>query len=107
MFVLKPYLTNSGKDIVADWLDSMRDHKAVARILARLEMLRDGHVGDCKPISGGIWELRVKIGPGYRLYYARVGKEVILLLIGGDKGSQRRDIAKAIEYLADYKRRNP
>ena len=59
----------------------------------------------CKLLQNGVWELRVNIGPGYRLYYARVGKEVILLLIGGDKGSQKRDIAKAIEYLADYKRR--
>lgn len=106
MFSVVPYTTPNGKDVVASWLDSLRDYKAAARILARMEKLRDGHFGDCKALGGGVWELRVDVGPGYRLYYARVGKEVILLLIGGDKGSQKRDIAKAIDYLADYKRRN-
>ena len=87
MFSITPYITASGKDSVADWLDGLRDTKGAARILARMERLRDGYFGDCKPLAGGVWELRMSVGPGYRLYYARVGKQVILLLVGGDKGS--------------------
>jgi putative addiction module killer protein len=67
MFSVVPYTTPNGKDVVANWLDGLRDYKVVARILARMEKLRDGHFGDCKAIAGGVWELRVNIGPGYRL----------------------------------------
>lgn len=107
MFSVVPYITPSGKDVVAHWLDGLRDYKAAARILARLEKLRDGHFGDCKPLKSGVWELRIDVGPGYRLYYSRVGREVILLLLGGDKRGQSRDIAKAIDYLTEYQRRKP
>lgn len=106
MFSLIPYTTPNGKDSIAIWLDGLKNHRAAARILARLEKLRDGHFGDCKPLQSGVWEMRVDVGPGYRLYYSRIGRQVILLLVGGDKRSQSRDIARAVAYLADYKRRN-
>lgn len=90
---------------MAEWLDGMRDIKAVARILTRIEYLREGHFGDCKPLQSGVWELRIDVGKGYRVYYSRVGKEIILLLCGGDKKTQNKDIKKAILYLEDYKKR--
>lgn len=71
----------------------------------RLDRLRMGNFGDCKSISEGVCELRIHYGPGIRIYYGKIGKKVILLLCGGDKGSQTRDIIKAKEYLKDYQKR--
>lgn len=107
MFLIVPYLTPKGKDVVGEWLDGLRDNRAVARILARLEKMRDGYFGDCKALRDGMWELRVDVGAGYRLYYSKTGSEIILLLCGGDKRSQVRDITRAVEYLNEYKRRKP
>lgn len=64
-----------------------------------------GNFGDCKPVGEGVWELRVDWGPGYRVYYAIVGAEVVLLLCGGDKRKQAADIRRAAEFLKDYRRR--
>jgi putative addiction module killer protein len=79
----------------AEWLAALRDSKARARIGERLRRLRLGHLGDVKPIGGGISELRVHYGPGYRLYLVRRGERLIVLLCGGDKSSQERDIKRA------------
>ncbi len=106
MIELHYYLTTSGKNVVETWLDSLKDDKTEARIAARLTRLAAGNFGDCKPLQEGVWELRIDLGPGYRLYYAMVGKACVLLLCGGDKRKQSADIAKAIEYLNDYKRRS-
>jgi len=106
MYTLLPYITDNGVDIIAKWLDGLRDYKAEARILARLEFLRNGHFGDAKSVREGVWELRIDVGKGYRLYYSRIGKEIILLLAGGDKRSQNRDIEQAIQNLGEYKRRS-
>lgn len=78
-----------------DWRDGLRDRKAKARIAARLLALESGHWGDAKPVGGGVTELRVHAGPGYRLYLTRRGPAWVLLLCGGDKDSQARDIAMA------------
>ena len=104
MYSLLPYITENGVDVIAKWLDSLRDHKAEARILSRLEFLRNGHFGDAKPVGDSVWELRIDVGQGYRIYYSRIGKEVILLLAGGDKRSQSRDIEQAVKNLRDYRR---
>jgi putative addiction module killer protein len=80
----------------AEWLQHLADVKGKARILARITAAEYGNFGDVKPIAGGIWEMRINAGPGYRVYYVRSGKTVYVLLAGGDKGSQRRDIAKAL-----------
>jgi len=77
------------------WYDGLRDARAQARIDARLRRLSLGNFGDVKPVGGGVSELRIPYGPGYRVYFVRRDNAVVLLLCGGDKGSQRRDIAAA------------
>jgi len=79
------------------WLKRLKDGQARARILARIARLSIGNPGDAKPVGDGISELRIPCGPGYRLYFIRRGERIIVLLIGGDKSSQDRDIAKAKE----------
>jgi putative addiction module killer protein len=102
---IRQYTTASGKNLVESWLGSLRDTRIAARIEARLERLVAGNFGDCKPVGAGVSELRIDIGPGYRIYYAMIGTACVLLLYGGDKRRQSADIAKAIEYLKDYKLR--
>ena len=79
----------------AKWLDSLADTRAAERIAQRIIRLQSGLLGDVKPIGRGLSELRIDYGPGYRLYFVRRGRVVIVLLCGGDKQTQRRDIAQA------------
>jgi putative addiction module killer protein len=79
-----------------DWLTDLRDVQARARIAKRLDRLVDGNFGDAKPVGGGVSELRFTFGPGYRVYFTRRGQTVVILLCGGDKQSQSRDIDRAI-----------
>ena len=106
MMELRHYTSPSGKDVFESWLMSLKDDRAEARIDARINRLSHGNFGDCKPVGSGVWELRIDYGPGYRVYYAMVGQRCVLLLCGGDKRKQSSDIAKAIEYLKDYKQRS-
>lgn len=78
-----------------EWLRRLKDAKAKARILARIASAAHGNLGDCKPVGNGVTEMRVHVGPGYRLYFTRQGKVVYLLLCGGDKSTQDRDIERA------------
>lgn len=78
------------------WLKGLRDLQAKERILERIRRLRSGNAGDVKPVGKGVSEMRISYGPGYRLYYTQRGKALILLLCGGDKSSQKADIARAI-----------
>ena len=87
-----------------EWLSHLADQKAKARILARLTGATLGNFGDCEPIGEGVSEMRVHIGPGYRVYYARTGSTVYLLLAGGVKASQAKDIAKAKKMARELKR---
>ena len=100
------YLTHDGVDVFSTWLASLKDMQAYARITRRLMLLKRGGFGDCKPLRGGVWELRLDYGPGYRVYYGMTGKEIVLLLCGGDKRTQSRDIETAIAYFDDYKWRS-
>ena len=75
-------------------------------VRARLNRIRLGNFGDCKPVGAGVEELRIDFGPGYRVYYAVIAQTCVLLISGGDKRRQAADIAKAVEYLNDYKRRS-
>ena len=84
-------------DKFAKWFDKLTDIHARARILARIERLAFGNPGDVKPIGNGVSELRISYGPGYRVYYKKVGKLIIILLMGGNKGSQSKDIITALE----------
>lgn len=83
-------------DVFAQWLDGLRDLKARARVQARIERLAGGNPGDVEPVGEGVSELRIDYGPGYRVYFKRRGRELIILLAGGDKSSQARDIKTAL-----------
>ncbi len=80
----------------ARWLDDLRDTQGRAKVQVRLERLALGNSGDVRAVGGGVSELRIDYGPGYRVYYKTIGKEVIILLAGGDKSTQSADIKKAL-----------
>ena len=106
MIEIRHYLTVTGKDVFESWLEGLADDKAEARITARINRVAGGNFGDCKSVGDGVWELRVDYGPGYRVYYGLIGRECVLLLCGGDKRKQPADIAAAIRYFEDFKRRS-
>ena len=87
----------------ARWFDQLRDRAAQYRINQRIRRLLLGNEGDVRPVGRGVSELRVNYGPGYRVYYMRRGRAVIILLAGGDKDSQNRDIPRAIELAQHYR----
>jgi len=77
------------------WMKALKDSNAQVRILARIRRLSLGNVGDAKPVGEGVSELRIDYGPGYRVYFTRIGREIVVLLVGGDKSTQSKDIATA------------
>ena len=85
------------------WLGRLRDRQAVNRIVARLLAAEDGHLGDVRSVGGGVSEMRIQHGPGYRIYFTTRGAELIVLLCGGDKGSQRRDIERAKKMATEWR----
>lgn len=94
---------DKGKEPYTDWLYSLKDLKAKIRIADRVDRIETfGVYGDCKPVGGGVLELRVFVGAGYRVYFAEDGDTIVILLCGGDKATQRKDIKKAQEYLEVY-----
>ncbi len=78
------------------WLDGLRDIRARARVQARIERLTSGNPGDVEPVGDGVSELRINYGPGYRVYFKKRGRELIILLAGGDKNTQAKDIKSAL-----------
>jgi putative addiction module killer protein len=84
-------------DIFDDWFIALRDLRGKAKIQARIDMAEDGNFGDCEPVGGGVSEMRIAYGPGYRVYFKRVDLEVYVLLAGGDKSTQARDIKNALK----------
>jgi putative addiction module killer protein len=101
---LRVYESPSGKVPFDDWIEGLRDAKGRAQIQVRLDRLEQGNLGDCKPVCEGVLELRIKLGPGYRVYFGEDGPLVILLLIGGDKSTQDKDIKTAKLYWQQYRR---
>ena len=99
---LRSYQTPSGKVPFQDWLGNLRDSKGRALIRLRLDRLEYGNFGDCKSVGDGVFELRIKFGPGYRVYFAEDGSRIVLLLIAGDKRSQVKDIKTAKSYWREY-----
>ena len=99
------YQRQDGRVPFTDWLNGLRDKRAQARIRLRLQRLVAGNLGDIKAVGGGVSELRLQFGPGYRVYVAQHGSSWILLLCGGDKSSQQKDIETAKRYLQDWKER--
>jgi putative addiction module killer protein len=85
--------------IFAQWIDKLRDIRARARIQARIERLASGHAGDVKPVAEGVSELRIDYGPGYRVYFKKQGVSLIILLAGGDKRTQTKDIREALRLV--------
>ena len=85
------------------WLRRLRDRQAVNRIVARLLAAEDGHLGDMSPVGGGVSEMRIQYGPGYRIYFITRDAELIVLLCGGDKDSQRRDIEWAKRMATEWR----
>jgi putative addiction module killer protein len=83
------------------WLSVLSDHKAVAKITTRIERLALGNPGDVRAVGGGVSEMRIPYGPGYRVYYKQTRKEIVLLLCGGDKATQDKDIRRAKEIAAE------
>lgn len=87
-------------DEFANWLSALRDIRAKAKVLARISNMQNGNFGDCEPVGKGVSESKINYGPGYRLYFIQRGAAVIVLLVGGDKSTQSRDIAAAQELAA-------
>jgi putative addiction module killer protein len=105
VFEIRHYVNPAGRDVFDEWLTRLSDARVQAKIAARINRLALGNLGDCKPVRHGVSEFRIDWGPGYRLYYAMIGKECVLLLCGGDKRKQSADIARAQQYLRDYQER--
>ena len=105
MYQIEHYTTAQGLDLFNDWFNGLRDQRAAAKVLTRIDRLALGNFSDYRMLDGGVFELRIDEGPGYRVYAARVGKVVLLLLCGGDKKSQAKDIEVAKTYLKDYEAR--
>jgi putative addiction module killer protein len=104
-FEIRRYRTAAGDEPFTQWLTDLADRQARGRILARLERLEVGNFGDTKFVRDGVSELRIDWGPGYRVYFGREGRTVILLLCGGDKRKQDQDIKRAIELWQEYENR--
>ena len=106
MFDLLDYQMPDGRDPFKEWLANLADRQARARVAVRVQRMAAGNFGEHKPLSDGVWELRIDHGPGYRVYYAQAGQRALLLLIGGDKRRQQADIETAVRYWQDWQRRN-
>ena len=104
--ILRNYITPSGKVPFLEWLNSIKDQSTRLRIRRRLDRLELGNLGDCEPVGEGVSELRLFFGSGYRIYFAEQDEVIIILLCGGDKGSQKKDIKTAKIYLHELKERS-
>jgi len=102
MVEITHYLNSEGQSVVSLWLKGLTDRKAQIAILRRLNRAQAGNLGDCRSLGSGLFEMRIDVGQGYRVYFARVGNELVLLLGGGNKQTQDRDIRQAHSNLAAY-----
>lgn len=105
MIELLRYQREDGREPLSEWLNGLRDKVAQARIRVRLRQVQAGNLGDCEPVGEGVHELRIHVGAGYRVYFGRHRKAVLLLLCGGDKRTQAADIQRAKALWAEWKRR--
>jgi putative addiction module killer protein len=107
LYQIEHYLTADGhKDLYIDWLQRLRDSQAKVAVVRRVARIEQGNFGDHKFCREGVWELRVDVGSGYRVYYALSGQRVVLLLCGGDKRRQSADIDRAVDCWQDWRRRS-
>ncbi|PCI63822.1 MAG: addiction module killer protein [Gammaproteobacteria bacterium] len=104
--IVNEYMDEKGESPYADWLAELRDARAKAKIMIQVDRMELGLFGDTMPIGDGLSELKIHYGPGYRVYYGKDGEQIYLLLCGGDKSSQKKDIKQAKLNWQEYKRRN-
>ena len=104
-FIVREYVEDSGRIPFRDWLTGL-DKATRARVQARILRFETGNLGDHKDVGAGVLEARLDFGPGYRVYFGRKGRELVLLLLGGDKGSQKTDIKRAQEFWSRYLKEN-
>lgn len=105
MYEVRHYLTADGKDVFLDWLRKLRDVTARIAVDRRVNRIELGNFGDHKFCRDGVWELRIDVGAGFRVYYAVADREIVLLLCGGDKRTQDADIDRACGYWQDWQKR--
>jgi putative addiction module killer protein len=103
---IRYYIDTHGRNHFEEWLRKIRDPKAKIAVDRRVMRMELGNFGDHKPLRDGVWELRIDVGAGYRVYYAMAGLVIILLLCGGDKDTQKNDIDRACEYWLDWRNRS-
>lgn len=102
---LRIYETQHGDAPFSSWLDSLKDREARARIRKRLNRVALGNLGDYRSVGEGVFEFRIDYGTGYRVYFAQIDMQVLLLLCGGDKSTQDRDISRAKQFWMDFNER--
>lgn len=105
MFELIIYQTAQARRPFEEWLDRLRDSTAEMRITRRIRQFQSGALGDYASVGEGVFELRIHFGPGFRVYFGRSGERIVVLLCGGDKSTQHKDIERAKEYWSDWKGR--
>lgn len=105
MYEIRHYLTPDEKDVYLDWLKQVRDNVAKMAVVRRVNRIEQSNFGDHKFCRDGVWELCIDVGAGYRVYYAIAGQLIVLLLCGGDKRTQNKDIERACTYWQDWQRR--
>lgn len=103
---VRNYITPEGRNPFRQWLTQLRDKRARANIQRRIARLQEGNFGDCKRLNRDLYELRIDYGPGYRVYFGLFTSHVVILLCGGQKGTQRRDIARAQNYWNEIRSRD-
>ncbi len=101
-YKIEIYQIETGKRPFSQWLKDIKDHMAKAKIRIRLDRLEMGNFGQWESVGEGVFELKIDFGPGYRVYFGKIGSKCVLLLCAGDKGSQKNDIQKAKVYFKDY-----
>lgn len=99
------YTTEDGHIPFSDWLDDLRDIRGKAAVLTRIRRMEEGNPGHCRSVGEGVQEMKIDFGPGYRVYFGLDGTVLVILLCGGDKGSQSKDIKKAHRFWDDYRGR--
>ncbi|RKU21643.1 addiction module protein [Candidatus Poribacteria bacterium] len=100
---IETYRTKNGREPFTEWFNAIQDTRTQTRIRGRLDRLEKGNFGDCASVGGGVFELRLHFGPGYRIYFGEMDRTIVLLLCGGDKSTQIRDIQRAKGYWLEHK----
>jgi putative addiction module killer protein len=100
---LQAYRTQNGREPFTEWFHAIQNTRTQTRIRGRLDRLEKGNFGDCESVGSGVFELRLHFGPGYRIYFGEVDRTIVLLLCGGDKSTQARDIQRAKTYWFEHK----